>query len=810
MNTLSRAALRVVLSLVVFVAGLFSLRAQSNARENSLRIMFPFDKDVVLADYMGNAGTMGKIDSLVAAGLLGDEYGVEVVAYSSPEGNYYYNLDLSTRRARSFRRWLVSRHPQFSGKVVISPDAEYWSELRSAVVSDGRLTDASKKSILSVIDSSLDPDDKEAKLNTIPGFSLVRRSFFRNYRFVEIRFRNLKPVDGSAQGGSQGGSQGGTQAGTQADAQDAAQAFVVSDLGKILFADGSTDIDPDYMSNGKALAAIEALLAAYPASGIKRLVIRSGDSIDGDASQGSEFASSRGRSLNDYIVSKYPELAGKIEFESAGEDWEDFRSCVASSRDISEETRSKVLGIVGSDLSDGEKKSRLEALPEYEEIREKVYPYQRYASLKADIDKSKAVSGKTAVDSGRTKERTKVSDTGKILFPKASSGIDRDYLSNNEAVAALDSMLASRPASEVKRLVIRSGGSIDGTSAANDRVSRERGRSLKDYITSKYPELSDKIEFESVGEDWDDLRSSVVSSREISEDTRSRALEIIDSGLSDETKEQRLKQMPEYEDLYERVFPRQRYARARIEYEEAPEAPVVPVETEVESADSVSTTDTLEIVDYVPVVDSIVQVNDTIALKDSVVAPALLPIPPVVRPIMAVSTNALFDLAITPNFAVEFPIGHKWSVYGEYTFPWWVTRANDQAWQILKWDLGVRSWLSKHDKKKPMDIMTGHFVGIDLSAGYYDIEPRHTGWQGEFLAAGVEYGYAWDLGRNWRLDAYVGAGWMGTKYRYYEGDSRDEHLIYQHNGIMNWLGPTKLGVSFKYIFTTTEKRRNGR
>ena len=806
MNTLSRAALRVVLSLVVFVAGLFSLRAQSDARENSLRIMFPFDKDVVLADYMGNAGTMGKIDSLVAAGLLGDESGVEVVAYSSPEGNYYYNLDLSTRRARSFRRWLVSRHPQFSGRVVLSPDAEYWSELRSAVVSDGRLTDASKNAILSVIDSSVDLDEKEAKLNTIPGFSLVRRSFFRNYRFVEIRFRNLKPSDGSAQGGSQGGA----LAGVQADAQGAARAFVVSDLGKILFADGSTDIDPDYMSNGKALAAIEALLAAYPASGIKRLVIRSGDSIDGDASQGSEFASSRGRSLNDYIVSKYPELAGKIEFESAGEDWEDFRSCVASSKDISEETRSKVLGIVGSDLSEGEKKSRLEALPEYEEIREKVYPYQRYASLKADIDKSKAVSGKTAVDSGRTKERTKVSDTGKILFPKASSGIDRDYLSNNEAVAALDSMLASRPASGVKRLVIRSGGSIDGTSAANDRISRERGRSLKDYITSKYPELSDKIEFESVGEDWDDLRSSVVSSREISEDTRSRALEIIDSGLSDETKEQRLKQMPEYEDLYERVFPRQRYARARIEYEEAPEAPVVPVETVVESADTLSTTDTLEIVDYVPVVDSIVQVNDTIALKDSVVAPALLPIPPVVRPIMAVSTNALFDLAITPNFAVEFPIGHKWSVYGEYTFPWWVTRANDQAWQILKWDLGVRSWLSKHDKKNPMDIMTGHFVGIDLSAGYYDIEPRHTGWQGEFLAAGVEYGYAWDLGRNWRLDAYVGAGWMGTKYRYYEGDSRDEHLIYQHNGIMNWLGPTKLGVSFKYIFTTTEKRRNGR
>ncbi len=793
MNTCSRAAHRVVLSLVVFAAGLFSLRAQ----DSSVRVMFPFDKDVVLVDYMNNASAMNRIDELVEAGRLGDGSSVEVVAYSSPEGNYYYNLDLSTRRARSFRSWLVSRYPQFTGKVVLSPDAEYWAELRSAVLSDGRLTQASRDAMVSIIDSSADPDVKEARLRSIPGFGLVCRTFFRNYRFVEVRFRGLS-AGTSVQSGA------GVSASGKA-------LYTVSDLGKVLFVKDGSDVDPDYMSNREALAAIEALLASVPASEIKRLVIRSADSVDGPSDASGKCAADRGANLRDYIVSKHPELAGKIAVEPVGEDWEDLRASVVSSKEISEETRAKVLEIIDSDLAYEDKEAKLKALPEYDEVSESVFPRQRYARLSVErkvSEKDASVSGTGAKGSG--KKVSSVSDRGKVLFSKGSSSLDPDFQSNSEALAYIDSLITSRPASEVKRIVVRSAGSVDGTVAANDRCSRDRGRSLRDYIASKYPEYSDKITYESVGEDWDDLRSSIASSREVSDDTRDKVLRIIDSDLSAETKESRLKELPEYDDLFNRIFPRQRYARVRAEYEEAPEAPVVAIEEIEEPADTISTKDTLDVIDYVTVVDSLVNVSDTLNLKDSIVAPKLLPVPPVVRPIMAVSTNALLDLLITPNFAVEFPIGHKWSVYGEYTFPWWVTRANDRAWQMLKWDVGVRSWLSNHNKKNPMDILTGHFVGIDLGVGYYDIEPKHTGYQGEFLAAGVEYGYAWDLGKNWRLDAYVGAGWMGTKYRYYEGDSRDQHLIYQHNGIMNWLGPTKAGVSFKYIFTTTEKRRNGR
>ena len=185
------------------------------------------------------------------------------------------------------------------------------------------------------------------------------------------------------------------------------------------------------------------------------------------------------------------------------------------------------------------------------------------------------------------------------------------------------------------------------------------------------------------------------------------------------------------------------------------------------------------------------------------------------RPIIAASTNVLYDLgglvrplSWTPNFAVEYPIGQKWSVYAEYAFPWWVTDANNQAWQILKWDIGARRWLSRHNADDRMDVLRGHFVGIDLGAGYYDIEPMHTGYQGEFQTVGLEYGYAFRLGQAWRLDLFGGIGWLGTHYRYYEGDSSDVHLLYQHNGKLQWFGPVKAGVSIKYIFHKNDRRED--
>ena len=106
-----------------------------------------------------------------------------------------------------------------------------------------------------------------------------------------------------------------------------------------------------------------------------------------------------------------------------------------------------------------------------------------------------------------------------------------------------------------------------------------------------------------------------------------------------------------------------------------------------------------------------------------------------------------------------------------------------------------------------MDVLRGHFLGLEFGAGYYDIEPQHQGYQGEFQMVTLEYGYAFRLAPRWRLDLCVGAGWLGTHYRYYKGTTDYVHLIYQEDGRIPWyFGPTKAGVSIKYIFTRKNRR----
>lgn len=166
-------------------------------------------------------------------------------------------------------------------------------------------------------------------------------------------------------------------------------------------------------------------------------------------------------------------------------------------------------------------------------------------------------------------------------------------------------------------------------------------------------------------------------------------------------------------------------------------------------------------------------------------------------PFLAVKTNALSDIAFSPNIALEIPIGERISTGLEYTFPWWVSNDNARAWELLNWNLFGRYWFGDRIEK---GIFTGPFAGIMLQGGYYDIEPNHTGYQGEHISIGAEFGWSWQLSKHWFIEASAGLGWMGTNYRYYKGMSDDQHLVYQYNGRFNWIGPVKVDASIVYLF----------
>lgn len=341
-----------------------------------------------------------------------------------------------------------------------------------------------------------------------------------------------------------------------------------------------------------------------------------------------------------------------------------------------------------------------------------------------------------------------------IHFPVNKFTIQEKFAGNAKTLARLDQFLTQIEQSgyfEEKAVRITSSASPEGNKRTNSILAKRRGEALKKWILERHPSFGSSVSLES----WQVAFDGLLAKQD------------------------------------KNAFPSMRFATAQLEWPEGL-AKAVAVKAGAEKPVYLETPDHL--LSYNPYV---MQLPQEPTLQDTLIR----------VPVLAVSTNALYDLAITPNFALEVPIGKNWSVWGEYTFPWWVNKANDRAWQILKWDLGTRYWFSKKDKNDPMDVLRGHFVGIDLTTGYYDIEPKHKGYQGEFQSAGLEYGYSWLLGKkkHWRLQASLVVGWMGTHYRYYEGNERDTRLMYKYSGRFTWFGPTRANITFQYIITKKKK-----
>ncbi len=165
----------------------------------------------------------------------------------------------------------------------------------------------------------------------------------------------------------------------------------------------------------------------------------------------------------------------------------------------------------------------------------------------------------------------------------------------------------------------------------------------------------------------------------------------------------------------------------------------------------------------------------------------------------ALKTNLLYDLLLTPSFELEVPIGDRWSVAGEWIFPWWITRNNGNALQIMSGQVEGRYWFGDRNNKPQL---TGWFAGFYAGGGLYDLQWKNNGYQGEFyIAAGFAGGYAHTINKSGslRMEYSLGVGYLNTEYRYYEGMQNNEYLVWQHDGRYTWIGPTKAKVSLVWM-----------
>lgn len=73
------------------------------------------------------------------------------------------------------------------------------------------------------------------------------------------------------------------------------------------------------------------------------------------------------------------------------------------------------------------------------------------------------------------------------------TAFDPDYLDNGRMIRRLDSLFSDKPVLHgCDSIVIYSSTSPEGNAAFNRKLSRERGNTLKNYILSNYPGISEE------------------------------------------------------------------------------------------------------------------------------------------------------------------------------------------------------------------------------------------------------------------------------------------------------------------------------
>lgn len=169
---------------------------------------------------------------------------------------------------------------------------------------------------------------------------------------------------------------------------------------------------------------------------------------------------------------------------------------------------------------------------------------------------------------------------------------------------------------------------------------------------------------------------------------------------------------------------------------------------------------------------------------------------------IAVKTNLLPDLALSPNLGIEIGLAPRWSLdaTGEYNL-WTVSGRKWKHWLVQP---EARYWFCDRFVKSFVGV---HAIGAQYNVGDIPNNLRIFGkdfsqlsdyrFQGWAVGAGVAYGYAIPLGVHWNLELEIGAGYVYTMYDKYECKECGRKV---DSGDVHYVGPTKAAVNLVYLF----------
>ena len=407
-------------------------------------------------------------------------------------------------------------------------------------------------------------------------------------------------------------------------------------------------------------------------------------------------------------------------------------------------------------------------------------------------------------------------DYTEVHFRQNKADLDLDYMDNGKSLQHLHRVFDSLGIENVAAVEIIAQSSPDGGLARNEWLTEHRSQVILEYMNLHFPELKDRISLNTVTESWENLSMYVAQDPNLTEKNRTKILDIIDSPtMSVATKKSRLKN-----NLGSQSKLGNLYSYLRKYY-----YPVIR-NTGIYVLHTVEPVTAFNMPPLVPYVEETSPVlPDTIGPAPAQSEPHVFEEPDSTpperkRPVLAVKTNLPYygffrkDLGWAPIYNVEaewYPTENgRWTLLGEYEFPWHMAKDNHECFEILNLQLEARRYFKKASNH------SGHYLsayaGVNLFDICFDGYSGH-GFQGEGFGGGLGYGYVLPLGKKpdtrWKLEFFIKGGVYVTLYDPYDAGNPFQgkyyyewydapNLFIRRNMIFRWLGPTGAGITLSY------------
>lgn len=390
-----------------------------------------------------------------------------------------------------------------------------------------------------------------------------------------------------------------------------------------------------------------------------------------------------------------------------------------------------------------------------------------------------------------------------IFFRQGHSMLDTSYQKNGMRLDMFVRQLQNLQQDtlcHVRRVLITSGSSPEGSTSMNKRLSRKRADQISLYLKQHTSLSGSHFDISANGIDWQGLEQLVLASdmphrKEVLDILQNTPEWVVSKGLVVDSRKRQLGMLhggQTWNYMSNYFFSKLRKSSAKIicEVIHANES------QEINKRESypIFVQDTV----YVNRIDTVFVVKyDTLHIPTSQRSSC--------KPFyMAIKTNLLYDALLVPNIGVEFYLGKGWSVAGNWMYAWWKSDRSHHYWRVYGGDLEVRRYFGQKAEEKPF---TGHHIGLYGQILTYDFElggrgymggrPGGSLWEKANYGVGLAYGYSLPVSRRLNLDFSLGLGYLGGTY--YEYVPMDGHYVWERTKTRHWFGATKAEVSLVWL-----------